>query len=103
MPSESGTPFCSTLHRFPKIHIDFMSRFSPCLALLCAATFAACSTTDSEMPNSEMPAAPDAKKIPLELTDHGENAPLLKELKELKDKIKIMELVLFFENLLIIV
>ena len=72
MPSESGTPFCSTLHRFPKIHIDFMSRFSPCLALLCAATFAACSTTDSEMPNSEMPAAPDAKKIPLELTDHGD-------------------------------
>jgi oligopeptidase B len=49
-----------------------MSRISLSLALFCAATFAACSTTDSEMSHSETPTAPDAKQIPLELTEHGD-------------------------------
>jgi len=42
------------------------------LALFAAVIFAACATQDSDMSDTATTEAPTAKKIPLELTDHGD-------------------------------
>ena len=49
-----------------------MTRLHFSLALFGAAIFAACSTQGSNMSDTATSAAPVAKKIPFEMTDHGD-------------------------------
>ena len=49
-----------------------MTRFTFPIALLTAAIFAACSTPETDMSDSALPAGPVAKKVPFEMTEHGD-------------------------------